>query len=169
MDSSTVTFLAVVVIASLWALVSFRGNLVMLYEYFKTDTGKGASVGIGIVIAAAALFLLVLPGCSSNPTKVGGGDKNLVEVTYLNWASVYFGLDYTIKPSPMCYSNDIERGGQVDDRTTSNVGLKVNLVQIGDRGNVNYKYTHHSCAFNRDNWQYDALLGLEADYKFWVR
>ena len=129
-----------------WALFSLRNE--NLIEYFKTHTGLGILKGVVLGVLFALLFALA-GGCSSG--------------TYFNDASVYAGLDHTKKDSPMC-----EPVG-ADSHTTSNMGLKTNVFQTHDkRLRVGSKYTHHSCAFSPDAASYDAI-GVELDYKFWIR
>ena len=136
------------VVLFVWLLWSLRGE--NLKEYFRTKDGlgilKGIVLAVGFAVGLAVLFSLT--GCSG---------------TYVNDASVYAGLDYTKKLSPQC-----EATGP-DDRTTSNLGVRVNLYESADeRFRTNAKYTHHSCAFSPDDRQYDAL-GVELEYKLWER
>lgn len=117
-------------------------------EYFSGRTGLGILKGI-VIVTVLAIIISLIGGCSN--------------VTYFNYASMYAGLEQTKNQSPMCM-----RGG-VDDKTTSNLGFKGNLVETLDkRGSANLKYTHHSCAFSEDDISYDAI-GVEAEYKFYVR
>ena len=75
------------------------------------------------------------------------------------------GLDVPYSQSPQCVSNST----QVDDKTTSNLGIVVNLYESPDtKFRSNIKYTHHSCAFNTDVRIYDAL-GVEFTYKIFQR
>jgi len=139
---------ALLVVLAVWLLVALRGQ--NLKEYFRTKDGKGILKGIvlAVVFAVGLAVLFSLGGCSG---------------TYLNDASVYAGLDHTKKLSPQC-----EATGP-DDRTTSNLGVRVNLYESADeRFRTNAKYTHHSCAFSPDDRQYDAL-GVELEYKLWER
>lgn len=136
------------VLLAVWLLWSLRGE--NLREYFRTRTGLGILKGIVIAVGFSVGLALLggLAGCSG---------------TYVNDASVYAGLDHTKKLSPQC-----EDAGP-DTRTTSNLGLRLNLYQSQDeRFRTNAKYTHHSCAFSPDDRQYDAL-GLEMEYKLWQR
>ena len=122
-------------------------------EYFKTKDGLGILRGIIIAPLAVLIIGVVL---ALLPSKAEAG-------TWFNDASVFAGLDYTKKISPMCDANDI------DDRGTSNLGVKMNLWQSESKNvRVNPKYTHHSCALGADNKQYDAV-GVELEWKVWSR
>jgi hypothetical protein len=129
----------------IWAAWSLRG--IKPRDYFKTKTGQGILTGI-VSVTVLTIGLVLLSGCTG---------------TYFNDASVYAGLDYTKKDSPMC-----EQSGP-DSHSTSNLGLKGNIYQSEDkRLRFNGKYTHHSCAFNEDSKSYDAI-GAEIEYKLWER
>lgn len=130
----------------LWKL----GNPLKWPEYFKTKTGMGILKGIVIaptVILVLAFLLMLLPSKAN--------------AVWLNDASVYAGIDYTKKLSPMCDPNPVDSNG------TSNLGVRLNIWQ---RGNirVNSKYTHHSCVLGADNQQYDAI-GIEVEWQVWKR
>jgi len=134
------------VILFIWMFWSLRE--VKLVEYFKTDTGKGILKGIVLAVLIPLLLvgLSMLFGCSGN---------------FNNGASVFAGLDYTKKLSPMC------EGDGIDSRTTSNLGLRYHLYQSEDeKFKTNIKYTHHSCAFGEDDKQYDGA-GIELEYRLW--
>jgi len=132
---------ALVLVVVLWGAYSLRNENIR--EYFSTKTGKGILKGIVLAIAFACVMALV--GC--------GG-------TYFNDGYVYAGIDQTKKQSPQC-----ENG--VDDKATSNIGIRANVYQSQDKDfKANAKYTHHSCAFSPDAEQYDAL-GVELEYRLW--
>ena len=122
-------------------------------DYFRTPTGLGILRGIilaPLAIVLLAFLLWLLPG------QAHAG-------TWLNDASVFAGLDYTRKLSPQCERN------AVDERGTSNLGLRVNVWESASRRvRVNGKYTHHSCALGPDDRQYDAL-GIELEWRVWQR
>jgi hypothetical protein len=137
------TALAILIVWMLWSLRD-----VNLKEYFKTDTGKGILKGIVLAVTIPLLLVLLsmMFGCSGK---------------FNNGASVYAGLDYTKKISPMC-----DDDGN-DTHTTSNLGLRYHLYQSEDsRFRTNLKYTHHSCAFSEDERGYDGA-GVELEYKLW--
>lgn len=122
-------------------------------DYFATKDGMGILKGIVlapiVILILAALFML-LPGRASAGT-------------WLNDASVFAGLDYTRKLSPQCERNE------VDERGTSNLGLRLNLWESDSRRvRLNSKYTHHSCALGPDDRQYDAV-GVELEWRVWER
>lgn len=136
-------------------LVVITGSFIYLYvkvdnlkEWATSRTGKG--ILKGIVLATVFCVGMAAIGMANAGTM-------------FNDASVYFGLDHTKKLSPMC-----ENEGP-DSRTTSNIGLKLNIYRSDDqRFSVGSKYTHHSCAFSPDAKSYDAL-GFIVEYKFWQR
>jgi len=120
-------------------------------DYFKTKTGLGVLKGIvlALLFGAALAFVPRLFAAESG--------------MFFKDAGVYLGLDHVKKISPQC-----ERGG-VDDRWTSNLGMRVNIYESGDeRFRTNAKYTHHSCMLGEDSAGYDAV-GIELEYKFWQR
>lgn len=142
--------IAIVLITVAWLSVSLWRSGMNPVDYFRSDDGKGAlkSAGLGVGAVLVVLFILTQVGCAPVPTKYG---------TLNNGASVYAGLDYTNKISPMC-----EPTGP-DSHTTSNLGLRYHAwVSADNTFRVNGKYTHHSCAWSPDDEQYDTLFGAEA-------
>lgn len=139
------------IIVCLWGAWRLRINsLDDLNQYRRSDDFKDAFGGIARALLFAALLgaLVLLIGCSG---------------TYMNDASVYAGLDLTDDLSPMCTPDS------TDDRSTSNIGLRVNAYESNDgRFRANGKYTHHSCAYGHDAEGYDAV-GIELEYTFWER
>ena len=122
-------------------------------EFFATQDGKGILKGI---VLAPLVILVLAAALSLLPSKASAG-------TWFNDASVFAGLDYTKKLSPQCERN------AVDDRGTSNLGMKINVWESDSRlVRLNSKYTHHSCALGPDDRQYDAL-GVELEWKVWER
>lgn len=118
--------------------------------YFSTKTGKGILKGI---ILAPAIILLIAFILSLLPSKA--------QAEWFNDASVFAGIDYTKKLSPMCDTNE------TDDQGTSNMGFRVNVWQH-DAVRVNSKYSHHSCVLGSDNKTYDAI-GVEVEWQVWKR
>ena len=118
-------------------------------EYFKTRTGLGILKGIVMAIGAA-LAITVL-------SSVAEAD----EAVWFKDAEIFAGLEATQRVSPQCVA------GGVDDKTTSNLGMRVNIYS-NEQFRINSKYTHHSCAFGEDDAGYDAF-GVELVYKFWSR
>ena len=145
MNSSVEYLVALFTLLVLWMGYSLRNQ--NLLEYFKTDTGKGIAKGILMAVVFSVLMVGVslITGCSG---------------TYLNSASLFTGMDYTNKLSPMCKDEG------PDSHTTSNLGLKGNLYRSYSKQlDINTKYTHHSCAFSPDSKSYDAV-GVELEYVF---
>ena len=146
MTSNAVFFVGVLLVLLLvWMSISLRN--VNWKDYFSTKTGKGILKGIVLALLVAIIIALA--------------SSAFAEERWFKEASFFAGLDYTQKLSPMCEQNT------VDDRTTSNLGFRLNVY---DRGPVSIrsKYTHHSCAFGADDSSYDAL-GAEIEYTFWRR
>ena len=126
-----------------WFLWSFRGESIT--SYFKQKGGKGIAKGI-VFAFVATLVLWFLSGCTG---------------TYFNDAHAFAGLDYANEDNGVC------EGGGIDNRTTSNLGLKGSIWQSEDKMyRINAKYTHHSCAFNIDDKVYDAV-GFEGEFRVW--
>ena len=145
MSASLEYALSLLVVLAAWLAFSLREE--SLTEYFRTRTGLGILKGIAMAVCFSGVFALVgmISGCSG---------------TYLNSASVFTGMDYTNKVSPMCKDEG------PDSHTTSNLGLKGNLYKSQDKSyNLSGKYTHHSCAFSPDAKSYDAV-GIELEYVF---
>lgn len=136
--------LAMIAIVTVWGLYSLRNE--NLKAYFSTDTGKGILKGIVMALVFSALFGL------ASQVKAG---------TFFNYAEVIAGLEATKKSNPMCV------GGTVDDRTGSNIGLRLNIYK-SENFDLNLGYTHHSCAFSEDDRSYDAA-GIELKYRFFTR
>ena len=145
MRSELQYLLALFSLLTVWMAYSLRA--VNWRDYFKTKTGLGILKGILMAVgfSIAMVGISMLSGCSG---------------TYLNSASVFTGMDYTNKVSPMCKDEG------PDSHTTSNLGLKGNLYKSQDKSyNLSGKYTHHSCAFSPDAKSYDAV-GIELEYVF---
>jgi len=129
-----------------WGAYSLRS--VNVIDYFRTKTGLGILKGIVL-----AIFFALLLGLSP---KLWALD---LSGSVFNSAGVFIGLDYANRSSPFCVT------GGIDDRTTSNVGVRGNVYESSDsKFRLNGKYTHHSCAFNVDDRGYDAL-GVELEYR----
>ena len=140
-------------VATVLAYMAWRLRGQSWREYFSTKTGLG--ILRGLVLAPLAIVLLALL-LWLLPSSAQAG-------SWFNDASVFAGLDYTKKLSPMCERNS------TDERGTSNLGLRLNLWESASRRvRVNSKYTHHSCALGEDDRQYDAL-GIELEWRVWER
>lgn len=126
-----------------WAAWSLRNE--SFIEYFKTRDGLGILKGIVLAI----LFAVILAASS----------KVFAEDGWFTEGEVFAGIDQTFNPSPMCIR------GSVDDKATSNIGIRVNVWESGNFS-IRSKYTHHSCAFGEDDSGYDAI-GIELVFKLW--
>lgn len=113
--TDALVFVGILLIAIFAYLLWKLGSPLKWPEYFRTETGRGILKGILLapaLIIAIGLLLMLLPGKA--------------KAQWLNDASVYAGIDYTKKLSPMCDSN------LIDDRGTSNLGARVNVWQRGE-------------------------------------
>ena len=131
--------------------------------FLRTKDGKGVAKGVilaPLIIIAVALLMFFAPSKSRAETK----PLDLsIPGTFFNDASVFMGIDRTKKISPQCYS------GGYDDRSTSNMGFRVNVWQSPSKNvRLNAQYTHHSCALNPDRNSYDAL-GIQVEWLIWNR
>lgn len=85
------------------------------------------------------------------------------QISYLNWIEAEAGLEWQIgevefvqcKPNT---TDDLDKLG-------SNLGARLNLIEIDDSIQINAKYTHHSCAVETDRLVYDAV-GLQIVWRF---
>jgi hypothetical protein len=147
MSSSMMFVVGILGIVAAIILYKFKFNAKEIHDYFKTPTGLGILKGIVLVLILGLAMSVIA--------------KEPEEGKFFSYGDFYAGLDYTNKRSPQCY------GGGVDDRTTSNVGFRVNIYESADsKFHLNSKYTHHSCALNIDRESYDAI-GVELIYRLW--
>ena len=150
MDSSLIFIFSALAIFIAYFVVFCIRNKIDPRKYFKTSSGKGIRNGILAVFSIALVITAIgfLGGCSSG--------------TYVKDAKMFAGIDYTKGRSPMCHDGP-------DDRSTSNVGFKLTAWESDDeRTKITANYTHHSCAFNKDNHKYDGF-GAGVEYIFWQR
>ena len=141
--------ITMVVVLVLWGLFSLRksGNPI---KYLKKNKDVWSGIRFALIFSVVIASLSLLNGCAGSWVRDG---------------SVYMGLDLPSEQSPQC----LDVRGQYDDKTTSNLGLRLNIFESDDtRFRTNAKYTHHSCAFNKDVRVYDAL-GVEFEYKIFQR
>ena len=118
-------------------------------KYLKARPNIAYGIKFAGVFALVALVLGSLSGCTGK---------------YMNYADAYVGLDIPNGTSPQCRDR-----GDIDDKTTSNLGLVGNVYESADTHfKTNLKYTHHSCAFNSDIRVYDAI-GVELKYRIYTR
>ncbi|ASD50473.1 hypothetical protein FDI24_gp191 [Acidovorax phage ACP17] len=146
-----------VVVPLILVKVGWKPSKLKAY-FWDTKQGKGILkgivLGVGVLVVAGSLMT-----CANNvhaqPIKVPG--------TFFNDASVFMGLDHTKKLSPQCVA------GGIDDRTTSNLGARLNVWQSPAKDvRFNLQYTHHSCALNVDRNGYDAI-GVQVEWTPWRR
>jgi uncharacterized membrane protein (DUF485 family) len=154
------------------AIVLFVLGVYMIFVFYKSDIsfnewlnggiakGAGASAALGIGVT---LLFIVLASLLPNNANAQRSDM-FTDVKYLNYVEVYLGIDYTKGTSPQC------KEGGVDDRGTSNLGVRVNLIEWQRMPLVlNQKLTHHSCVLGKDTNGYDAFFGVELVYTPWRR
>jgi hypothetical protein len=140
-------------LAVVFGYIAYKLPISQWREYFSTRTGKG--ILKGIILAPLAIIVIALVMSLFNTVSAQG--------RWFTEAGVFIGLDSTLKQSPQCHVN------AVDNRGTSNLGAFVNIWQSqSDRLQVNFKYTHHSCALGDDRNAYDAF-GLELRWVLWKR
>lgn len=112
---------------------------------------NGANGGIKLVVIATAIVGILLSIIYQ---------KALAEEWhYFERTTLFAGIDHDIRNVPVfCYQ------GGVNDRLTSNVGIKQHLI---GRGGIDIlaQYTHHSCALNKDKPTYDAV-GVTVEWTF---
>lgn len=111
-------------------------------------TGRGAAAGIVAFIGLLAMVSLV--AFWANVASAG---------EWLRYTEVYAGVERTVTPSPQCQRN------AVDDRLTSNGGVRQHIYSLTDRVALLGNYTHHSCAVGVDAAGYDAV-GLQLNWRF---
>jgi hypothetical protein len=148
--SSLIVFILSILAMALCVLFYVFRSVDAMKAYFKTPEGKKVAGGIIGFVLFGVLTALVSQAFAEEP-----------DFQYLSYGKVYIGLDVPREQSPQCKS------GLYNDRITSNGGIVINLVQSRDRRfETNFKYTHHSCAFNSDQNGYDAV-GISLEYKLW--
>jgi hypothetical protein len=148
MDSGLMFILATLIFAVVLVFVVFKtpANVV---GYFKTKEGLGVLKGIVLFILVGIVLVFA--------------SKTFSEENWLTYGEVFLGVDNTFAVSPNCL------GGGLNDRLTSNGGVRLNLYKSSDgKFEWNTQYTHHSCAFNVDREGYDAI-GMQMSYKLWDR
>jgi len=142
------------ILAILFSYMAWKLRGVNWIEYFKTSDGKGILKGIILAPLVIVIFAFILSLIPSKAQAQG---------TWFNDASVFIGIDSTKKISPQCDANTI------DDRGTSNLGVKLNIWQSSSENvRINSKYTHHSCVLGSDDKSYDAV-GVELEWRVWKR
>lgn len=109
---------------------------------------SGARKGITMAVVAVVLLGLVFSFVYAEE-----------EYKYFGSTTVFAGIDYDLKNTPIFCEE-----GDVNDRLTSNFGIRQHLIGKG-HVDVSAQYTHHSCALNRDKPTYDAV-GLQLKWKF---
>lgn len=136
LSSLLFAFGAVILILAAWVLIQrFRKGPQFFKELREGGVLKGVVLALGFFALLAGVSLLT--GCEG--------------ARYMTDSSVHAGLMSTFKPSPQC-----ERYAS-DNRTTSNIGLDVGLIESADgMSRVEFNYLHHSCAFGEDSKSFDA-------------
>lgn len=149
MNSELMFSLSLIATLVVLMLIVFKSPKAIL-EYFKTKDGKG--ILKGIVLAIVFSLLLVVASVAFSSSEKG---------EWFAYGKVYIGVDQTDTQSPQCYQ------GRINERLTSNLGVVSNIYRSYDKKfEVNAKYTHHSCVFNKDRFGYDAI-GVEYTYRLW--
>lgn len=135
-----------IIVAGLFAYTWHRlGSLSKTRDYFLSVEGKGILKGVLLGCLIPVLFALAASIAHAEPVRWGGP------------TTIFLGIEATKDSSPMCY------GGGTNDRLTSNIGVRQQIIQRGPIG-LNAQYTHHSCAINRDREGYDAV-GVQLEWR----
>ena len=149
-------FYAIVAGVLIYMLVNTRnklGSFTAAINHYR-NTENGSIFGI---ILAAVVFPIVVAGVLTL-AYWGIGKASADEVRYFTHTQIFAGVENTQKVSPMCYE------GGVNDRLTSNLGVRQHLLGYADV-DLYAQFTHHSCATNRDLHGYDAY-GIQATWTF---
>lgn len=134
-----------------WVLHNVQYNLAAFKRYWRTD-GAGAIPSL----IKALVLILVITFVVFFANKVLAEERTPPD--WFQYTAVYAGLDYTKDQSPQCETNTL------DDRITSNIGVRQHIYSWGDVNLVG-NYTHHSCAIGADKNTYDAV-GLQVEWRF---
>lgn len=149
-------FYGIVLLVLAYILIDARiklGSFEKAINHYR-NTENGSIVGI---ILAAVVFPIVVAGVLTI-AYWGIGKASADEVRYLTHTQIFAGVENTQKVSPMCYE------GGVNDRLTSNLGVRQHLLGYADV-DLYAQFTHHSCATNQDRFGYDAY-GIQATWTF---
>jgi len=154
--ASIIIIALVIIVAVFWQKKGPNETVIgKMKSYFKAPEGKEVLKGILMFCIAGAVFATIPRSCEAK-------EAWHEHLEYFEWAEVYMGMDHTISVSPQC------RAGLLNNKLTSNGGIRVNIMRSKDKNwNLNYKYTHHSCALNPDRNSYDTNWGIETTYRFW--
>jgi heme A synthase len=139
----------IVLVLLVWSAVK-AGSIKDARAHFEQTRAlrdwKGATIKV--------VFVVIMLGVLASLAKADNS------VRLFNDVIVFAGVDnvYNNNHSPQC-----EQGG-LDDHLTSNLGVKIHLISVGEWYTY-AKYTHHSCVINRDLVGYDAW-GIETSVKF---
>lgn len=117
-------------------------------DHWRT-TGDGAPAGIAMAVVGT--ILLALAAFWAN--------QAFAEPRWFAYTEVYAGVEATRDRSPMCDPS------RVDDRLTSNLGVRQHLYSVTPSVSLLGQYLHHSCAVGVDAEGYDAL-GLQLQWRF---
>ena len=133
-----------------------KGSFDKAKEHWKTKQLFGDMKPLLWLPALAVLILTLIfsPDAAAE-------DK--IEVTYLNWVEAEAGLDWQVGDIAFvqCVPNETDNL----DKLGSNLGAKLNLIEVDKSIQINTKYTHHSCAVETDHLVYDAV-GLQIVWRF---
>lgn len=135
----------------LWVFYKVNYNVASFKAYWTTE---GAGAIPSLVKALVLIVGITLVVFLSNKALA----EEITPPDWFQYTAVYAGLDYTKNQSPQCENNSI------DDRVTSNIGVRQHIYAWGDVNLVG-NYTHHSCAIGADRNTYDAV-GLQVEWRF---
>lgn len=141
--------LTLLIVAILFGVVWVKtGHDINRFKAHFTTTGDGSLRSMLLAIGIITLIIVT----------VFLGNKAFA-ATWFEETTVYAGIDVTREWSPQCYPDKT-----VDDRLTSNIGVRQSIVRIKDISILG-NYTHHSCAIWRDAYGYDGL-GVQLEWRF---
>jgi len=149
-------FYAIVTLVLIYMVVNTRNKLgsftASINHYRNTENGS-----IFGIILAAVVFPIVVAGALTL-AYWGVGKASADDVRYFTHTQIFAGVENAQKVSPMCYE------GGVNDRLTSNLGVRQHLIGYADV-DLYAQVIHHSCATNSDRFGYDAY-GIQATWTF---
>lgn len=137
---------ALVVLAFLF-LLAYRKVGSKFFVHLKDN---GSLMGILLAFISAVMAILVVSAFYS--------EAEASEINWFQQTTVFAGVDAEVKNKVFCHRGDI------NDKLVSNIGIKQKIMSI-DRFSLSAKYTHHSCALNKDKPTYDAV-GLSVEWTF---
>lgn len=151
-------FALIIVAITVIVAVARLGGFKNAFKYLQDPANQKIAAGIKMFAGAGVVLGIIFGLLACSPAHADEQE----ELKWFSYGEIFVGVDFPIKSgenSPQCTTNG------PDSKTTSNGGIKANVVAYG-RLEVNAKYQHHSCAFNEDVNLYDQV-GIETTYRLW--